>query len=214
MSKVVRKTFLLFLFALFFQSHLSFGQRSKSKAYIADLKAITDIMVYDVTSPVAAARYYAYSTLASYEILTLQENEKYPSFFAIFQRPLKDPLPQRVQLKNEAAAYRYALLFSASKLLPSGKKLIPRIESLKQELEEKEMLFIEQMAQTVIEYANQDGFLQLNNLKRYTPKRGPAFWQPTKPAYMAPVEPNWNSLTPFFLKLQAAIKLLPPHSHC
>lgn len=210
MNKVVRNTFLLFLVVLFFQSHLSFGQRSKSKAYIADLKAITDIMVYDVTSPVAAARYYAYSTLASYEILTLQENEKYPSFFDIFQRPQKDPLPQRVQLENEAAAYRYALLFTALKLLPSGRKLIPRIESLKQELEEKEMLFIEKMAQAIVEYANQDGFLQLNNLKRYTPKRGPAFWQPTKPAYMAPVEPNWNSLTPLFLKSADQFLTKPP----
>ena len=35
--------------------------------YTKALKKVTDIMVNDVTSPVAASRYYAYLNLASYE---------------------------------------------------------------------------------------------------------------------------------------------------
>jgi len=210
MNKIIRDSYILFLFALLFQPQPSYGQRSDSKAYIDDLKAITDIMVYDVTSPVAAARYYAYSTLASYEVLALQENDNHSSFFDFFQRPLENPFPQNFKLENEVVAYRYALLCTARKLLPSGKKLESKIKSLRQELVKEEVLFLDQIIQTIVDYANRDGFLQLNNLKRYTPKRGPAFWQPTKPAYMAPVEPNWNSLTPLFLKSADQFLTKPP----
>jgi len=200
MNKVVRDLLLPLLFFHLLVPQHSSGQRAYSKVYIDDLKAITDIMVYDVTSPVAAARYYAYSTLASYETLALQQNDKHPSFFNFFQRPLKNQLPEYFELENKVIAYRYALLSTALKLLPSGTKLISRISSLKTELGENEIIYIDKIVQTIVDYANQDGFLKLNNLKRYTPKRGAAFWQPTKPAYMAPVEPNWNSLAPLFLK--------------
>lgn len=39
-----------------------------TKDYVAALKQVTDVMVYDVTSPVAASRYYAYITLAANEV--------------------------------------------------------------------------------------------------------------------------------------------------
>lgn len=186
------------------------GQKKDSKTYVADLKQITDIMVYDVTSPVAAARYYAYTTLSSYELLSQQDPVKYPSFFDFFQRKLTTPLPGKIKVSNQATAYRYALLYTAQNLLPSGKKLIPRIQLLKSEMTKLEVAHVEQIAQRVIAYANQDGFLQLNNLKRYTPKRGAAFWQPTGPAYMAPVEPHWNSLSPLFLKSADQFLTKPP----
>ena len=80
------KTFSVFLCFLSLSfSFLIYGQRSQSKAYVADLKEITDIMMYDVTSPVAAARYYAYSTLASYELLAYRDKQ-HSSFFDFFQR--------------------------------------------------------------------------------------------------------------------------------
>ena len=199
--------FLSFLSLSF--SFLLYGQRSQSKAYVADLKEITDIMVYDVTSPVAAARYYAYSTLASYELLAYRDKQ-HSSFFGFFQRPIQNSFPEPMDLKNPVMGYRYALLYSASKLLPSGKKLQNRMGSLKSALSASEVRYIEAFVTSIVAYANQDGFLQLNNLKRYTPKRGPAFWQPTKPAYMAPIEPNWNSLSPLFLNSADQFLTKPP----
>ena len=174
------------------------AQRGATKAFVSDLKAITDIMVYDVTSPVAAARYYAYSTLASYEIVAAQEAH-YQSFFPFFKQPPQLDVQLTVPLTNPKKAYRYAMLLTASKLLPSGKKLLPKIEALQQHLTSKEQATLEAYTTAVVNYANTDGFLQLNNLKRYTPKRGEGYWQPTKPAFMAPVEPNWNTIRPFFL---------------
>ncbi|MEK9958378.1 MAG: vanadium-dependent haloperoxidase [Flavobacteriaceae bacterium] len=195
----MRKSFLSYLF--FGVLTTAFGQKNfqQTKAYIDDVKQLTDVMIYDVTSPVAAARYYAYSTLASYELMATQTGVPYPSFTALSKLRLTGIPAEVPSLQHPEMAYRYVLLYVGSKLLPSGKKLLPRAEKLKQELPPTEAEFVEAIGEAVLTYASQDGFLQLNNLKRYTPKRGPAYWQPTKPTYMAPIEPHWNTLKTFFL---------------
>ncbi|MEL0298704.1 MAG: vanadium-dependent haloperoxidase, partial [Flavobacteriaceae bacterium] len=195
----MRKSFLSYLF--FGVLTTAFGQKNfqQTKAYIDDVKQLTDVMIYDVTSPVAAARYYAYSTLASYELMATQTGVPYPSFTALSKLRLTGIPAEVPSLQHPEMAYRYVLLYVGSKLLPSGKKLLPRAEKLKQVLPPTEAEFVEAIGEAVLTYASQDGFLQLNNLKRYTPKRGPAYWQPTKPTYMAPIEPHWNTLKTFFL---------------
>jgi hypothetical protein len=50
--------------------------------YIHALKHATDIMVNDVTSPVAASRYYAYINLAANETVTLFDKHQ-PHFAGI-----------------------------------------------------------------------------------------------------------------------------------
>ena len=195
----MRKSFLSYLF--FGVLTTAFGQKNfqQTKAYIDDVKQLTDVMIYDVTSPVAAARYYAYSTLASYELMATQTGVPYPSFTALSKLRLTGIPAEVPSLQHPEMAYRYVLLYVGSKLLPSGKKLLPPAEKLKQALPPTEAEFVEAIGEAVLTYASQDGFLQLNNLKRYTPKRGPAYWQPTKPTYMAPIEPHWNTLKTFFL---------------
>jgi hypothetical protein len=195
----MKKRFLSYLF--FGVLTTAFGQKNfqQTKAYIDDVKQLTDVMIYDVTSPVAAARYYAYSTLASYELMATQTGAAYPSFTALSKLRLTGIPAEVPALQHPEMAYRYALLYVGSKLLPSGKKLLPRAEKLKQALPPTEAEFVEAIGEAVLTYASQDGFLQLNNLKRYTPKRGSAYWQPTKPTYMAPIEPHWNTLKTFFL---------------
>src|SRR5215203_6122212 len=50
--------------------------------YVRALKHATDVMVNDVTSPVAASRYYAYINLAANETLTLFDKQQ-PHFAGI-----------------------------------------------------------------------------------------------------------------------------------
>lgn len=52
----------------FFVSKAGVSQTFTAKDYILALKKVTDIMVNDATSPVAASRYYAYITLAANEV--------------------------------------------------------------------------------------------------------------------------------------------------
>ena len=62
-----------------------YGQKKTSfttNDYVRALKHATDVMVNDVTSPVAAARYYAYINLAANETVALFEKQQ-PHFAGI-----------------------------------------------------------------------------------------------------------------------------------
>ena len=198
---------ILFSYAILIRGQSKFQQ---TKGFVNDLKQITDIMVFDVTSPVAAARYYAYATLSSYELMSTQDRKLYPSYVGISKLTLKDYELAYKNLKNKDKSYRYAMVYTARKLLPSGKKLLPLMNDLETFLEDDEIEYIQQLSDAIIKYANEDGFSQLNNLKRYTPKRGREFWQPTKPAFMSPVEPNWNTIKTFFLEKPDQFLTKPP----
>lgn len=169
-----------------------------SKDFIRELKKITDIMIFDVTSPVAAARYYSYCTLAAYETLAYNDSESYPSFSNITRISFEKNAELGQSQSGDCPIY--SMIYTASKILPSGQKLNQTRDSLKNLLTENEILLAEKIGNGILNYANNDGFLQLNNLKRYTPKRGLGYWQPTPPAFMAPVEPHWKTVKTFFLK--------------
>lgn len=169
-----------------------------SNDFIRELKKITDVMIFDVTSPVAAARYYAYSTLAAYETLASNYPDSNPSFSNITHINFQKNDGSSIPLSGNCPIY--SMMYTASKLLPSGKKLDHSRDSLKSLLSENEILLAEKIGNTILSFAAKDGFLQLNNLRRYTPKRGQGYWQPTPPAFMAPVEPHWNTVKTFFLK--------------
>ncbi|MEK9741153.1 MAG: vanadium-dependent haloperoxidase [Flavobacteriaceae bacterium] len=209
MNKAIKIGYL----GLFFLWNVCFIEslaQSSTKALVKDLKDITDIMVYDVTSPVAAARYYAYITLVSYECLSAYQPTQYQSFLPLINEPLSIKLEVRPIFSNPSLAYRYALLYAANKILPSGSKLLPQVKKLELELKPIEIKYVHHIASTILDYSKTDGFLQLNNLKKYTPKRGAGYWQPTQPAFMAPIEPNWNSIRTFFLSKSDQFLTQPP----
>jgi hypothetical protein len=175
-------------------------------AYVSTLKKVTDVMVYDVTSPVASARYYAYLNLAAYEVLSQTNPTVYPSMAVSLKREPINIEKETSQDVDVEQAVLFALLKAGEKLLPSGQKLSADIKNLTQTYllqnklkTEKSVALAEKIAQEIVKWAASDGFRQLNNLQRYTPKLGLEFWQPTAPAFMMPVEPHWRKVRTFLL---------------
>ena len=177
--------------------------------YVASLKRVTDIMVSDVTSPVAAARYYAYTTLAAYEVLAGLRPEAYPPLSSALTHGTKLELPAAKE-KDLLSCSVLAMWKTAYGLLPSGSRLKPAIDSLSAKLPASSLNLVDKTVSQVLAWVSKDGFQQLNNLKRYTPKRGPGYWQPTPPAFMAPVEPHWNTIRPFMLDSASQFLTRPP----
>ena len=176
--------------------------------YVRALKHATDVMVNDVTSPVAASRYYAYITLAGYE--TFRQFDPRLNPFSLFLKgysdiSVDDSLIKKsyVQLATIVALYK-----SASRLRPSGKLLQKNIDSLRA-VALKRKLSVEKINSTfqlvdrvvaqILKYAYDDGFVKLSGMRRFTPTAGDAYWQPTAPGFMAAIEPNWNTLRTFVL---------------
>ena len=76
----IRFIYICIVLNFVFSTQLNAQHKIISNHYTKALKNVTDIMVNDVTSPVAASRYYAYINLASYETNAFFINTSYPSF--------------------------------------------------------------------------------------------------------------------------------------
>jgi len=188
-----------------------------AKDYVNILKSVTDVMVEDVTSPVAAARYYAYINLAALETGSyFEKNPKLQLAKKLGFKPTFSAHPQKI---NGDLAIQFSLLKGGQYFLPSGYLLSEKIESKKIEFVElgfsqeeinDALEFSNRIVQDIFQWAKKDGFLQLNNLKRYTPKEEQGFWKPTPPIFMAPVEPHWNTLKPLVLISPDQFLVKPP----
>ena len=174
--------------------------------YIRALKDATDIMVNDVTSPVAASRYYAYITLAANETVC-QFNTQHPDFAGTLNEfePLNVPAGL-AKNSDEHLSTVLAVYEAAVRLLPSGVKLNRNIDSIKTLARKRRMdtarvnssdRLAKAVVQEVISYSAKDGFSKLSGYKRFTPQDGDEFWKPTAPGFMPALEPYWQTLRPF-----------------
>lgn len=204
------KRILPFLLPLFISFSAPAGTPNAftSRDYFAALKQVTDVMVYDVTSPVAASRYYAYVTLAANEVYAALD----PSG-ASFRCQLKEfegiSIGASVEPESHASfAALYGLYKMGEKLLPSGRQLGPLADSLaaaavKKGIRKKAVVrlvsLVNEAIRQVAAYVQADGFRNLSGYARYKPLAGDGYWQPTAPVFMQPVEPWWFRLRPFVL---------------
>jgi hypothetical protein len=176
--------------------------------YVRALKHATDVMVTDVTSPVAASRYYAYINLAANETIVLFDKQQ-PHFGGTAKGLVAITVNDTLVKKSDAKlATILALYKSAIRLLPSGYLLKNKPDSLtaiarKRKVPAEKISATLQLTDKVIEqilkYVNDDGFRKLSGLRRFTPSAGDEYWQPTAPAFMPAIEPYWNTLRTFIL---------------
>lgn len=187
--------------------------------YIYALKSATDIMVNDVTSPVAASRYYAYINLAANQMLLLFDNRQ-PDFSTVIKRltPLKvsDTLVKKSEPLLSAI---FALYKAGIKLLPSGYLLKKNIDSLTRiakgrNISTEQINASSELADNVViqiaKDASADGFTKLSGFKKYTPINGDEYWQPTSPGFMSAIEPHWYTLKTFLIDSSSQFASGPP----
>lgn len=202
------------------------GPRTRNpgtKEFVSALKQVTDIMVNDVTSPVAASRYYAYISLCAYEVHSLFDSTGTASLAGVINQFNHIEVPgEMIRGANPPLAAILCVYRSGEKLLPSGYLLRPMIDSVSALYSrsskgrityEHTMALVNEALQKIVLYAKADGFTRLTNLKRYTPLAGDGFWKPTPPAFMAPVEPHWHTLRPFMLDSARQFRVLPPAAY-
>src|SRR6059058_2456527 len=96
-------------------------EESKAADINTVISSMTNIMVHDVTNPPLASRFFAYASLAGYQVI-VQNNSAFKSMRGV----LKDyPVIQKPAIK--AYSYRLAALIAmletAANMQPSGKLL-------------------------------------------------------------------------------------------
>jgi hypothetical protein len=202
---------ILVFFAAVIWMRAGYGQKTTSfttNDYVRALKHATDVMVTDVTSPVAASRYYAYINLAAIETVALFD--KHQAHFSGIVKGLNTIVVDDTLIKksDQQLAVILALYKSGTRLLPSGYLLIKNLDSLKLVATKRKLSLkkidatielVNKVVEQVIKYAYADGFVRLSGLRRFTPQTGDEYWQPTAPGFMSAIEPYWNTLRTFIL---------------
>lgn len=209
---------ILFIPALYSQNSTAFSTND----YIRALKYSTDIMINDVTSPVAAARYYSYICLTANETYRLFDKQQPHFSGAIKGLGEITADPSLIRNSDESFAVILALYKAGARLLPSGYILKNRTDSLLNVAKKKKLSpqtisntnqLVDSVLKQVMGYVAGDGFSKLSGRRRFTPTPGDAYWQPTAPGFMAPVEPYWYTLRMFLLDSCSQFNGGPPNEY-
>ena len=176
---------------------------------------LTEVIVSDGFSPPAAARIYAYTNIAGYEALVPNYQEYISLAGQItdykgvgLQRPLElDEQLLLVLTYTEVAkkfVYRTHLLdhFSQAYLRDRTDLSETKIQVTRD--------FAVKWALEFFDWTSSDGYQVVKETERYSPFLGPAYWEPTPPAYLDALEPNWFKLRPLVLDSVTEILTAPP----
>jgi hypothetical protein len=182
------------------------------------IQQMTDVMIHDITNPPLAARFFAYSCLAAYEVVALND----PAFISLKGKLNEFPEIKRPAVTaeiNKDIAALLAVYETAKVLQPSG-KLMGELEQkwidslLKMGVSEEIMKYSLEFAKTVsiqiLKYAKADRYNKISALPRYTPRNIEGTWYPTPPGYFPPVEPYFNTIRSFTLERADQFKPDPP----
>ncbi|WP_084120866.1 vanadium-dependent haloperoxidase [Aquiflexum balticum] len=213
----------IFLILISWNSVLSQNKAEPPIGILIDnLFYITEVMVTDVASPPAAARFYAYATLGAHLAWNKTNNLRTEDLCLFESSNLENPSYEDAIGENLSPHFiaTYSMLEVGKKIMPSGFLLEEKQIALKKDFTRSKWInkkdlnanvsFAEDIAAEVLKIANEDGYSSLSTLTRYTPKKNEGHWYPTPPAYMAAIEPEWRTLKTFFLQDLKSFKPAPP----
>jgi hypothetical protein len=182
------------------------------------INKMSAIMIHDVTNPPLAARFFAYSCLAGYEIVA--ENDA--AFKSMKGRLNKYPdikKPNGIEGYDFRLSAVLSIIKTAEKLQPSGslmndyeQKFLDSCTRIgfSSETIEASIKYAKVISGQIMSYANADNYNRISNYTRYSPVGKQGTWEPTPPVYMAAVEPYFNTVRPFTLDSASQFLPVPP----
>ena len=168
---------------------------------------ITNVMVHDVTNPPLAARFFAYTSLAGYEVVS-QNDPGIKSMHEVLNNYPAFNKANAVNGSNYQLSAVLAMYKTAQLLQPSGSLLKKdeqrfldscRLIGFADAVIYSSLNYATAISKQVLAYAKADGYRKISNYLRYTPTGKAGAWDPTPPSYMAPVEPYFYTVRPLTL---------------
>lgn len=168
---------------------------------------MTDIMVYDITNPPLAGRFFSYACLAGYEVIS-QHDSSYPSMYGKLNEYPKIKKPEGITQHSMELSALLAMLETAQKMQPSGilieeykQQLLDscRNMGINQEVIEQSLQYAQVISKEILSYAKADRYNKISNYPRYTPREEEGSWYPTPPGFFPPVEPHFRTIRTFTL---------------
>ena len=176
------------------------------------------VMIHDVTNPPLAARFFSYTCLAGYEVISENDKSVKSMHGVLNEYPV-------IKKPGYANGYAYqlsalvAMMETAGKLQPSGTLMIKyeqnfldscRKIGFTDEVIDSSKHYAQAISKQILAYVKKDKYNRISNYTRYTPLGKDSTWYPTPPAYMAPVEPYFNTIRPLTLDSSSQFLPAPP----
>ncbi|WP_457268236.1 vanadium-dependent haloperoxidase [Pedobacter sp. UYEF25] len=212
---------LIAIFSSCNQERNKWKKASENPEYIRKaIKEITDVMVHDIYSPPVASRTYAYISTAAYEAaINGDEKKKYISLANQLHGLVMVPKPDKNKTYCFNLAAVHAVLMVGKKMVTSEDKVTKFYNDLSNEFKENGMpsdvyensiAFGQEIADAILAWAATDNYIKTKSMSQYNVTVSEGFWQPTPPAYMKAVEPNWNKMRTLLIDSAAQFKPIPP----
>jgi len=215
---MLRKSFVILCLALV---GMSCDKDESYKEILADpetyqvaMKRLTDVIVYDIFSPLVASRVYAYPNIAAYEVIRHAYPDKYQSMAGQLtdlqegSAPGEDVDLQLASLHAFLTAGK-TLIFSEDKMETFTQDLYQRLadHGLPRSTKSASLAYGEEIANHILAWADEDMYKQTRTFPKYTVLDETEKWKPTPPDYMEGIEPHWREIRTMVLD---SAKQFPP----
>ncbi|MDE3182299.1 MAG: vanadium-dependent haloperoxidase [Bacteroidota bacterium] len=160
------------------------------------------VVIYDIFTPPVAARIFAYSNLAAYEVLANDKKHQLISLQGKVKGLNNIPSPGIDSKIDYPFASLIALLkvgdnltFSADtmRLLTDSVKALAKDNGMPDEIFDGSVAYGNQVADSVISWSKHDNYAQTRGAT-FAVSNIEGHWAPTPPAYFPAVEPLWPTL--------------------
>ena len=179
----------------------------------------TEVIVHDIFSPVVAARIYAYSNIAAYEAFRYDHPKKYKSLAGqlngleeVPAPPANEPVNYDIAGLEAYITVSKALIFSEAEVEEFRTELYAKLQAdgVPEDVFEASRAYGKTVADHILAWSKKDNYAQTRSFPKYTVTNEAGRWQPTPPAYIEGVEPNWREIRPLTLDSAGQFPPLPP----
>lgn len=178
---------------------------------------VTEVMVHDVFSPPVASRVYVYPNIAAYQVLNDEEgvykslSGQLNGLDALENLPTKDNVNKELASIIAYLDVAKELVFSKEQITDYRDSLYTSWEALNTTEFNASKSYGLSVSSHIIEWMGADFYKETRTMPEFTVhSEDPGRWQPTPPAYMKGIEPNWMKLRTFALDSAAQFKPIPP----
>ena len=180
---------------------------------------LTDVIVHDIFSPPVASRIYAYASVAGYETAIRQDSTyislsgRLNALTPVPEAPAAGTWSPTLATVHAFLTTGKALIFSEIQISDFQDTLYPEIKSalhMPQQVYEHSIAYGQQVSDHILAWAAGDHYKETRTFPKYTITDDPAKWQPTPPAYIEGIEPNWSRIRPFVLDSATQFRPAPP----
>jgi len=182
-----------------------------------EFQAITEILVHDIFSPPVAARVYAYTATAAYEVVAQSRSDyrslagQFHDFPAMPSAPTEEGYVPEIAALHAAGIVGKALVFSEDRMEAHMENLM---EKLAEHHGQASMAISQEygttIAAAVLDWAKGDNYNQSRTFTKYAINDDPMRWKPTPPDYMDGIEPHWRNIRTLVMDSAQMFKPVPP----